>query len=156
MLPANEDLDVNVLCTAVSDRQDIARFLVASRGRSSSSLETAGYRTQAAGTRYSQHVPTTTLDRLLAHFPKPDVVKIDVEGAERLVLDGAHDVLTAVRPRFYIEVGGAQNADVTSVFRKHEYRLYDGNSDDGVARNACGFNTLAVPAESQWTNATYA
>lgn len=151
-LSANEKLCVNVLCAAVSDRQDIATFLVASRGRSSNSLEVAGHRSEAAGTRYSQHVPTTTLDHLLVHFPKPDVVKIDVEGAEGMVLEGANSLLTTVRPRFYIEVGSEQSGYVTGIFRRYGYRLYDGNAADGVEMNECTFNTLAVPGESNWKN----
>lgn len=151
-LPANHDLDLHVLCAAVSDRQDVARFRISSRGRSSNSLESSGHRTQAAGTRYIQHVLTTTLDHLLAHFPKPDVVKVDVEGAEGLVLDGATALLTTVRPRLYIEVGPKQTAYVTSVFRRYDYRLYDGNADSGEVVPDCTFNTLAVPAESTWNN----
>jgi FkbM family methyltransferase len=38
-------------------------------------------------------------------MPRPDFVKVDVEGAELLVLEGAHEMISQVRPVFYIEVG---------------------------------------------------
>lgn len=107
----------------------------------------SGHRSQAGGIRYVQHVPTLTLDSMLDRFTPPDVVKIDVEGAEKLVLAGSDRLLSEVRPRFYIEVGGEQNADVANVFRMHDYRLYDGDSTDRVELNECAFNTLAVPGE---------
>ena len=36
----------------------------------------------AGGVRSTRLVPTVTLDWLAARFPAPDVLKIDVEGAE--------------------------------------------------------------------------
>lgn len=150
--PTNADRRVNVLCAAVSSDPGIARFLVAARGRASNSLESSGHRTQAGGIRYIQYVPTVTLDSLLDHFPKPQVVKIDVEGAEAIVLSGAHRLLSECRPLIYIEVGGAQSADVLAHFQRHRYRIYNGDSDDACEREKCSYNTLAVPMESTRTN----
>jgi hypothetical protein len=49
-------------------------------------------------------VPATTLDaeweRLL--LPTPKVIKIDAEGADQRVLEGARDLLTRLKPRFVI------------------------------------------------------
>jgi FkbM family methyltransferase len=149
----NNDKQIHVLCAAVSDCQGLARFLVAQRGRASNSLEQSGHRNQAGGTRYVQHVPTITLDGLLPHFAKPDLIKIDVEGAEALVLKGAPEILKTVRPLLYIEVGEEQNIEVTSLLQSYDYRLFDGDRDDQVVLERCTFNTLAVPAESQRTNA---
>lgn len=149
----NSDREINVVCTAVSDRQGLARFLVAQRGRSSSSLEQTGHRSQAGGTRYAQYVPTTTLDALLNHFASPDVVKIDVEGAEGLVLKGAQQILGSVRPLLYVEVGEEQSGEVSSIFHHYEYRMFNGDSCDTMLLKKCAFNTLAVPSESQRTNA---
>jgi len=149
----NADKKIHVLCAAASDQQGLARFLVAERGRSSSSLQQSGHRSQAGGTRYEQYVPTITLDGLLAHFARPDLIKIDVEGAETLVLKGAQKILKIVRPLLYVEVGADQNADVTTLLRNHGYRLFNGDSTDEAAMDRCAFNTLAVPVESQRTNA---
>ena len=152
LLPENADRNIRVICAAASDVPTIARFMVAKRGRSSSSLEQAGHRSQAGGTRYVQYVPTITLDSLLTTFAPPQVLKIDVEGAEGLVLDGANRLLDECRPLLYIEVGNEQSPYVTDVLRRHRYRLYDGDTLDGAEISACTFNTLAVPNESSLTN----
>lgn len=50
-------------------------------------------------------VPVTTLDAALAQRPKPvRLIKIDVEGAEQLVLRGARQLLAKDRPLLVIEV----------------------------------------------------
>jgi FkbM family methyltransferase len=50
-------------------------------------------------------VPVTTLDECLAHRSKPvNLIKIDVEGAEYLVLRGAVKLLAQDRPLLIIEV----------------------------------------------------
>ena len=150
--PSNSDLRMTVLCAAASSEAGIARFLVAARGRSFNSLERSGHRQQAGGSRYTQYVPTITLDSLLEHFAKPQVVKIDVEGAEAIVLHGATRILADCRPLFYIEVGAEQNADVMAEFQRHDYKLYDADAEDARELTQCSFNTLAVPRESQRTN----
>ena len=148
----NHDRNVSVICAAISDHAGLARFMIANRGRSSNSLEQSGHRSQAGGTRYVQYVPTITLDSLLTSFAAPQVIKIDVEGAETLVLQSAERVLTECRPLVYVEVGSQQNEGVTSIFKKHDYRLFNGDSDDEREISSCVYNTLAVPSESQVTN----
>lgn len=148
----NTNLNITVICAAVSDVTAITRFMVAKRGRSSSSLEQVGHRSQAGGTRYVQYVPTITLDCLLTTFAPPDFVKIDVEGAEELVLKGASRLLGESRPLIYIEVGNEQSPYVTECLRRYGYRLYDGDARDGEEIFRCVFNTLAVPNESTLTN----
>jgi FkbM family methyltransferase len=148
----NVDLHINVLCAAVAAESGIEKFLVAARGRSSSSLEKAGHGSQAGGTRFAQYVPTITLDQLLVHFLPPGLVKIDIEGAEYLALLGASKLLSVHRPIFYVEVSDKQSSQVQELFSKNNYRLYDGDSDDGVVVSNCSNNTLAVPQESQFTN----
>ncbi|MEO2025554.1 MAG: FkbM family methyltransferase [Fuerstiella sp.] len=148
----NRDRNVAVVCAAVSDRTGIARFMIANRGRSSNSLEQSGHRTQAGGTRYVQHVPTLTLDSMLKTFKAPQIMKIDVEGAEAMVLEGGTRVLTESRPIIYVEVGRDQNESVASILKTKDYRLFNGDVSDGVEIQKCAFNTLAVPSELDLTN----
>lgn len=49
----------------------------------------------------------TTLDRVGAAWDRLDFVKIDVEGSEPLVIDGAHALLTKFHPALLVEVNAA-------------------------------------------------
>lgn len=145
---SNRDLDMHVVCAAAADEVCISRFLIAERGRSSNSLEKSGHRSQAGGIREVQHVPTITLDSLLDFFAPPQLIKIDVEGAEEFVLTGAKQILSKHRPRLYVEVGPDQQHEVSALLRKFDYVLFNGDSPyDGVI-SQCVFNTLAVPRDS--------
>jgi FkbM family methyltransferase len=53
-------------------------------------------------------VQTTTLDAAAEQFGPPDLIKIDVEGAENLVLDGGRTVLTHHRPTLLAEIHGEE------------------------------------------------
>lgn len=57
-------------------------------------------------------VPIQRIDTLIEkeRNPAPDVVKIDVEGAEKMVLDGADQLLAAHKPRLAVELHGADVA----------------------------------------------
>ena len=58
------------------------------------------------GNTFSETVPTKRLDDFLAEhgMDSIDVVKIDVEGADQLVIDGAPILLKHVRPVWYVEI----------------------------------------------------
>ncbi|MFZ9880995.1 MAG: FkbM family methyltransferase [Phycisphaerales bacterium] len=151
----NQDLSISVLCAAASSASGLARFNVAARGRSSNALEQAGARVTAGGVRYVQVVPAITLDQLLAEFARPDLGKIDVEGAEAMVLEGAGRLLSEHRPALYVEVGEEQRAQVGEILKRHRYKLFDGDVADARELDACAWNTLAVPQESSMTNAGF-
>jgi FkbM family methyltransferase len=137
---------VDILPAAVSADVTVARFHVARRNRATSHL--AGFGTpMAGGVRSAQLVPAVTLDWLADRFPAPDVIKIDVEGAELAVLNGGARVLDA-GPALICEVG-AQNAQaVSALLGGRGYTLYDGDlrPAERVAAAAAPFNTLAVAA----------
>jgi FkbM family methyltransferase len=116
---------VDVLPVAVGARLGVGRFHIARRNRSTSHLDGFGT-TQTGGIRGTHLVPVVTLDWLAEHFPRPDVVKIDVEGAEALVLGGAHTVLRG-RPTLLCEVAADNAEAVAALLRAHDYLLYDGD-----------------------------
>jgi FkbM family methyltransferase len=57
-------------------------------------------------------VPVSRIDTLLDTntIARPDVIKLDVEGAEAMTLDGARNTLTKHRPRLVIELHGSEAA----------------------------------------------
>ena len=90
-----------VMEVAVSDRVGTARFAAASWAHSMGRLAPDG----------ELEIATVTLDRCVygaKQLRPPDVVKIDVEGAEVLVLQGANQVLSEHHPRLFIEIHGDQ------------------------------------------------
>lgn len=141
---------VEVLPAAVSDELSIARFHIARRNRATSHL--AGFGTaMAGGVRSTRLVPTVTLDWLGVRFPVPDVLKVDVEGAELAVLSGATQVL-AHSPTVICEVSAQNTTAVSDVLTGCGYSLYDGDRPPGkrVPMAAAPFNTLAtVGSESR-------
>ncbi|MDG2333933.1 MAG: FkbM family methyltransferase [Myxococcota bacterium] len=149
-LGQNRGLGVRVLPTAIAGEPGMETFLVAERGRASNALSGPGARGEAGGVREQVLVPTLSLDLLLSSNAAPSFIKIDVEGAEKLVLEGATRVLSAVRPTIYIEVGGGARDAVTALLKDNDYRLYDGALAKGEERSIerCTFNTLAFPSEN--------
>lgn len=78
-------------------------------------------------------VPLTCLDELLAHrgWPKVSLVKIDVQGAEERVLEGAKRTLTETRPAWFVEVDdaclrglGSSAAALITRFVEHGYDIH--------------------------------
>jgi len=135
---------VQVLPAAVSDEVSVARFHIALRNRATSHLD--GYGTaMAGGVRFTNLVPTVTLDWLAARFPAPDVLKIDVEGAELAVLNGADQLLGHV-PTIICEVAARNTAGVSGLLAARGYTLYDGDRPSGerVPVSVAPPNTLAV------------
>ncbi len=148
ILPQNLDKSIEILCAAVSDENRILNFQIAERGRSANALEKSGRRAPAGGVRYSQPVPSYTLDCLLERFAPPNVLKIDVEGAELLVLQGAKRLLKDVRPIIYCEVGEDVSQEVYKLFREAGYRVYDGDNPKLIEQSTATWATLAFPEES--------
>lgn len=140
--------NISILPAAISNKNSISSFLVAQRGRASNALEAAGGRSQMGGVREKQLVPTLTLDSLLNTFSAPDFVKIDVEGAEYMVLEGSTNLINSIRPKFYIEVGSDISTQVFKLFKSANYIAYDniGNKLDGN----CTHNTFFIPKEKNF------
>lgn len=122
----SDSAPIDVIPAAVSDKPGVASFQIAVRNRSTNSL--LGYgSTQMGGIRHTQTVPTLSLDVLAEHFPLPQVLKIDIEGAEVLALQGARKVLAA-RPTIICEVFEDNTADVVEALEPHGYIFYDGEA----------------------------
>ena len=144
---AYKDCDIRIISAAVSNRNEIAKFQIASRGRASNSLVDSGGRSTMGGVREVQYVPAVTLDSILKSQPVPDLVKIDVEGAEALVIAGAESLLRDARSLFYIEIGEECREQIREAFAGANYiAVYRaGESCEGASLN----NLFFVPRENQ-------
>jgi FkbM family methyltransferase len=90
-----------ILETAVSNREGGLPFSAAAWDPHMARLSQDG----------EMSVPSTTLDACIygeRHLRPPNIIKIDVEGAEFEVLQGAARTLTEFHPRIFLEVHGTQ------------------------------------------------
>jgi hypothetical protein len=97
-----------------------------------------------------QHlVAAFNLDWLLSKFPMPDVIKIDVEGAELEVLSNQVRMLTEVRPVIVCEVGANTADEITALLTSASYYLFDGEKLLTQAQivNRATWYTIAIPEE---------
>jgi len=146
---------------ALSNKEGEAAFYVASRKDDGSHSLIKGVPATSIETII---VKTTTLDHHLEKFGRitPALIKIDVEGAESLVLDGANITLTRPeRPILIIETGDRLAEVIGESARSVLGRLFDRNfrvfrlrneaeclleiDVDEIPSSVC--NYLAVPAE---------
>lgn len=137
---------VQIVPAAVASACDLRHFNIARRSRATNFLSGYGS-TQTGGVSERHTVVALSLDWLAPRLPRPDVVKIDVEGAELEVLQGALELLNDVRPLLLCEVCGERSAEVTALLRAYGYRLYDGEStvDAPCEVDAAPWSTIAIP-----------
>jgi FkbM family methyltransferase len=111
-----------VMAVAVSDKEGTERFSAATWEHPMGRLAQDG----------ELKIPTVTLDACVygrRQLRSPDVVKIDVEGAELLVLLGASQTLTEYHPRLFIETHGTQqHRDCHEFLVAKGYQLEEGYS----------------------------
>ena len=136
---------IQVIPAAVSDSSAIASFSIANRGRASNFLSAAGGRSQTGGVRETVSVVTVTLDWLFEQCGAPNVVKIDVEGAELSVLKGAQRLLTEGRPVVLVEVKESLRPEVTELLLNQNYELFNWEAVPFAPTPQATNNTLAIP-----------
>lgn len=138
---------VEIIPCAVSDSVALAKFNIAVRSRASNSLAGFG-ESQAGGIRETQTVLTVSLDWMAERIAPPDVLKIDVEGAELGVFRGAAHLLETRRPLIIFESLVENREEVSAQLLRLGYTLYD--SDLPATRREPlrepAYNTLAVPS----------
>ncbi len=140
---------VEVLAAAVSSELGVADFQIAQRGRAGSHLGSVAGSSQTGGVRETRKVLTVPLDWLLDRFPPPQVVKIDVEGAEAECLAGASRLLAEIRPRLLCEVSEPNAAAVAGIFSRHGYTMLDAGVAPPLRQPLAtpAWSTLALPRE---------
>jgi len=137
---------VEVIPCAVSEDVALARFNIAQRSRTSNYLDGFGM-SQTGGVRETETALTVSLDWLARQIPPPDILKIDVEGAELKVFRGAQRMLKDRRPVLIFEMKNSHWDEIAPMLHGLGYTLF--NSDLPAAERrpltAPCFNVLAVP-----------
>ncbi len=148
---ANPDLALEVLPVAVSNEVGVAQFAIPERGRSANSLVATSFGTQMGGTRQYYSVMTVTADWILERYPAPDFVKIDAEGAELWILQGAIKLLSVVRPVIIVEMPNEHADGCADIFRKNDYLMFSSYTPVDPAKAVDDihdvWDVLAIPRE---------
>jgi len=138
---------VDILPVALSGSSGISTFCLATKDRALNHLAAVAGNPRTGGDRERFAVITVTLKWISENLRMPDLIKIDVEGAELAVLEhaGVH-LLHCVRPRWIIEVGAENVRAVGQILRAARYRIFDADRPENEVEWP-GWNTLAVPEE---------
>ena len=108
--------------------------------------------------RADQHIEIHKLDTFSETLNRCDLIKVDVEGAEPMVLDGAIETIQRFRPLLYLECGSDSLLQaIQDRLSAHQYRLYwhaapHYNPDNyrglnNVTGDQGDLNLLAIPQE---------
>lgn len=122
----SEQLTLNSLdqCTvvmeAIADFEGEADFFFASPGSS------LGHLGKSKNGEQQTKVKVTTLDNAVIRFGAPNLVKMDIEGAEVQALRGASLVLKQIRPVWLIELHSARcEKEVRELLASADYEFFD-------------------------------
>lgn len=138
--------ELTVASCAVAEAALPRRFNIAGGGRASNALSGYGH-SQMGGVRESLVVGGVTLDQLLEGAFCPDIIKIDVEGAEVAVLKGGENVLKR-QPIIIIEVSRDNSAEATDLLRAAGYSLFDGSNGLQPVSQCC-WSTVAISSQAR-------
>jgi FkbM family methyltransferase len=153
----NRLANVSVLPVALAEADGNGELTIASDVRSG--YNTLGAVCEGVSVDQSEAVPLRSLDSVAAEklLNRLDVVKIDAEGAEMRIIQGASRVLREFRPTLLFEAqdnslrqqGGSLNGLMAAV-RSHDYRIYAFDPDTGLPTAEPGpedLNLVAIPRE---------
>jgi FkbM family methyltransferase len=122
----NDFRNVTVFQSAVSDRSGFISFSLGAHSSMGKIESDSTYK-----------IPSIAIDEFIAgqSLSKPNLLKIDVEGAEALVLQGAEILLTRDGPEIWLALHGKKAmSDCTQLLKSFGYSLYrlDGSQADEI------------------------
>ena len=147
-LRANRGLNASVICAAVSNIDSVANFEISKFSRAMNKLEAVGrWHQSSISVEETRIVPMLRIDTLANSLAPPTVLKIDVEGAEMLVLQGGAATIAAHRPSILIECPRKLAPALRIFFAMHRYILLDGALERPIPLSLPVWDTMAIPEE---------
>jgi FkbM family methyltransferase len=136
---------VRLLPMAVGGHNEIAEFQIARTDRALNHLSSAKGNPHAGDAREQLWVPCATLDWLAGQVPVPDLIKIDVEGAEVAALRSGLELLERHAPVLIVETAPENGAEMGRLLAAADYLMFNSEGALAEARTAPAWNTLAWP-----------
>jgi FkbM family methyltransferase len=147
-LTQNKDLNVSMVCVAVSNVDGTAAFQISKYSRAMNKLEAVGkWHENQVVVEELRSVATMRIDTLSKTLAPPTVVKIDVEGAEVEVLEGGEVTISNYRPTMLVEGPSELKDPMRAFFEKHDYVILDGGAEHQSPLRDPVWDTVAVPRE---------
>ena len=124
LIKLNPELPFQLESIAVGDRNDFIEFQVMSEA-SMGKISDSPFQADVKGNRVLK-LAMRTLDSLVeeSKIPHPQVIKIDVEGAEVQVLKGSIDIIRQYHPCLFIEAHSRElSRQCTSILQELGYSI---------------------------------
>lgn len=160
----NELQNVNAFRVALADTEAEQDLMIAGYEHEGQNT-LGGFVHQGVRLMRTERVAARRLDSLVqeAKLPTVDVIKLDVEGAEHRVIEGARTVLAQFRPVVLFEAldpalrkQGSSRENLCGLLSSLQYRLFTFDETDGLPTPAdaggSSENMIAIPAESSLAN----
>ena len=146
-LQSEKSAPIDIMPIGVAGSLGLKRFALAKRSRASNFLQGYGS-TMAGGVREWTTIFCVTMNWMSDNLPLPDVLKIDVEGAEAELFGAADDLFLKKRPVVLVEVNAGSLDFVSKFLLRHKYRLLDADRlDNDVSVETSTVNVLALPVD---------
>lgn len=145
--------EITIISAAVAGSTGIRQFNVSARARAENAL--AGYGNADGGPiRESYAVVTLSIDDCLSWLPVPNVVKIDIEGAEVEILSRKSRLLRQIRPLIFCEINEPNREVIGDILIENDYSMFDAVAQQLSEQSRLKvptFNTIAIPRECEWS-----
>lgn len=134
---------IDVIPCAIADRCGFAELEIAAGDRALNHLAEVRGNPRFGSALRKSRVLVFDGDSLAERLGLPDLIKIDVEGAEALVVKGLEGTLARAKPSLIIEVAPENKADIGRALRRHGYEMFDACSTNQAALAKPAWNTFA-------------
>ena len=140
----NQVNNVEILSMGIGDKQEIKTLAVRKYYPGSGSMED-DIKSDILREKYKTfQVEVDTLDNCIEKkdLPKPDLIKIDIEGMEYNALLGMAETLSKYKPLLYIEIHGSNERNkieniqkIVKFIESHDYSIYHVESKQKIDDN---------------------
>jgi FkbM family methyltransferase len=136
----NDLENCTVLQAAAADQIGTLKFAIAIPG------DSTGHLVEKTEGGNSIDVAATTIDAICQSHPNPKLIKVDVEGAEVKVLQGASETLKSARPIWLMEAHSEElGKEVRAILARAGYRFTNLQGQPLPESDSLPYHSIALP-----------